>query len=175
MHALAHIDRDMCHTPRPHHHHHQPFDASVPIFFRVACIVIVASGQPSSAAQRQHGRRLRAMLRHEEQSIAMVLAAALHHSAGPWEKKVEMQQNAALRGQTTGTRAREEVVNATHDALREQNTPIAGVRQGILAEPGLQRSDRSRRHSSGDGMPTLALPSLAGRQVKPSVGPRSPS
>ena len=73
-----------------------------------------------------------------------------------------MQQNAALRGQTTGTRARDKMVNATHDALRGQNTPPRVVRPGILAEPRPQRSDRSRRHSSGDGMPTLALPSLAG-------------
>ena len=58
------------------------------------------------------------MLRHEQQPIAMALGAH-HHSAGPWEKKkVEMQQNAALQGQTTGNRAREEVVNATHDAPR---------------------------------------------------------
>ena len=34
-------------------------------------------------------------------SIVLALAAALHHSAGSREK-VEMQHNAALRGQTTG-------------------------------------------------------------------------
>ena len=91
------------------------------------------------------------MLRHEQQLIAMALAAALHHSAGPWEKKVEMQQNAALRGQTTGTRAREEVVIATHDALRGQKhtTP-----------PG-----RLRR-SAGDTHPTLGLPVLAGASAE---------
>ena len=61
---------------------------------------------------------MRAMLRYDKQSIAMALAAALHHSAGPREKKVEMQQNAALRGQTASTRAREGEVNATHDAPR---------------------------------------------------------
>ena len=53
-------------------------------------------------------------------------------------------------------------MNGTHDAPRGQNTPPPGVRPGILAEPGPQRSDRSWRRSSGDGMPTLALPSLAG-------------
>ena len=106
------------------------------------------------------------MLRHEQQTVRMALAAALHHSAGPMEKQVELQQNTALRGQTTGTRAREEVVKATHDALRGQNTPPPGERPGILAEPGPQRSDRSLRRSAGDGLPTLA---------KPSMGPRSPS
>ena len=45
------------------------------------------------------------MLRHEQQAIAMALAAALHQSAGPKEKKEELQQNAALRRQNTGARA----------------------------------------------------------------------
>ena len=80
------------------------------------------------------------MLRHEQQTVRMALAAALHHSAGP-EEKVEMQQNGALRG---------------------QKTPPPGARPGILAEPGPQRSDRSRRHFSGDTHPTLRLPVLAG-------------
>ena len=35
-------------------------------------------------------------------------------------------------------------------------------RSGILPEPLPQRSDRSRRHFSGDGLPQLAVPSLAG-------------
>ena len=40
-------------------------------------------GQPSrSAAQRRRGRRLRAALRHERQSTAMVLAEFSHHSSG---------------------------------------------------------------------------------------------
>ena len=82
----------------------------------------------------------------------MALAAATHNSA---------QQYAALRGQKTGTGASEEEVHETNDALRGLKRSPPGERPGILAEPGPQRSDRSRRHSSGDGMPTLALPSLA--------------
>ena len=99
------------------------------------------------------------MLRHEQQSIAVALAAALHHSAFPWEKKVEMQQKAALRGQTTRTRAREEVVNATHDALLGQNTPPPGARPGILAEPGPQRSEQPAALLKGrhaDSRPVLS-------------------
>ena len=38
-----------------------------------------ASGQPT-AAWRRRQRRLRSMLRHERQTVAMELAAALHHS-----------------------------------------------------------------------------------------------
>ena len=37
-----------------------------------------------------------------------------------------------------------------------------GARRGILAEPGPQRSHRSRRHFSGNCLPTLGLPVLAG-------------
>ena len=40
------------------------------------------------SAQRRRERRLRSMLRHERQSVAMALAEALHHSSGPSTKKV---------------------------------------------------------------------------------------
>ena len=36
----------------------------------------------TSAAKRKRERRLRSMLRHERQTVAMELAAALHHSCG---------------------------------------------------------------------------------------------
>ena len=56
----------------------------------------------------------------------------------------------------------EEVVHDAHDALRGQKTPPPGVRPGSLGDPGPQRSDRTVRRSSGDSLPTLALPVLAG-------------
>ena len=118
------------------------------------------SGQPSGAARRRRERRLRSMLRHEQQTVRMALAAALHHSAGPKEKKVELQQYAALRGQNTGARAREEVVQVAHVALRRQKTPPPGVRPGSLVDPGPQRSDRTVRRSSGKD-PLLVVASLA--------------
>ena len=71
------------------------------------------------------------MLRHEPADRPHALAAALHHSAGPKEK-VEMQQNAALRGQTTGTRAREEVVKAAHDTPRDTRHHFWGSGQASL-------------------------------------------
>ena len=77
------------------------------------------------------------MLRHEQQTVRMALAAALHHSAGPKEK-VEMQQNGP----------------------RGQKTPPPGERPGLLAEPGPQRSDRTVRRSSGE-TPLLMVASLA--------------
>ena len=117
------------------------------------------SGQPSGAARRRRERRLRSMLRHEQQTVRMALAAALHHSAGPKEK-VEMQQNGAPRGQKTAAKAREVEEQAAHDDLRAQTAPPPGVRPGSLAEPGPQRSDRSLRRSSGQ-TPLLGVPSLA--------------
>ena len=100
------------------------------------------------------------MLRHEQQTIRMALAAALHHSAGPKEIMVELQQYAALRGQNTGARAREEVVQDAHVALRGQRTPPPGVRPGSLVDAGPQRSGRTVRRSSGKD-PLLVVASLA--------------
>ena len=78
----------------------------------------------------------------------MGLAAALHHSA--------------QRPKTVVEEPKEEVENVTRDGLRAQKSPPPGERPGILAEPGPQRSDRTVRHFAGAGLPTLALPSLAG-------------
>ena len=90
------------------------------------------SGQPSGAARRRRERRLRSMLRHEQQTVRMALAAALHHSAGPLEKV----ENGAPRGQKIAARAGEELEHATHAGLRAQKSPPPGVRPGILPELG---------------------------------------
>ena len=73
------------------------------------------------------------MLRHEQQTVRMALAAALHHSAGPREK-VEKQQNGAPRGQKTAARAGEGEVHEQHDGPRAQNRPHPGTRPEPLAE-----------------------------------------
>ena len=39
------------------------------------------AGRGVGSARRRRERRLRAALRHEQQTVAMVLSAALHHSA----------------------------------------------------------------------------------------------
>ena len=117
-------------------------------FFSLCCTMMAdPSGRPPAGgvAQRRRERRLRAMLRHEQVTVRMALAAALHHSAGPKEKKVELQQYAALRGQKTE-------VHEKNDAPRRQNAPHPGERPSSLFDPG----------AAGDNLPTLALPSLAG-------------
>ena len=78
----------------------------------------------------------------------MELATALHHSAQRPKKVVEV--------------LREVEEHETNDALRRQKALPPGARPGILAELEPQRSDRSLRRSSGDCLPRLATPSLAG-------------
>ena len=104
-------------------------------------------------AGRRRERRLRSWWRHEQQTIRLALAAATHHSA---------QQNAAPRGPKTGFRAREVEEQGTYVSLRVQKAPSPEERPGLLAEPGPQRSHRSRRHFSSDTHLTLGLPVLAG-------------
>ena len=90
----------------------------------VTCLVkMLACGQPESesAAQRRRGFRLRAALRHEQESIATALATALLHSAGPWKKKVEMHQ--------TSTSAEEEEEHEKHDAQGDTEMNHAPRRQ----------------------------------------------
>ena len=53
------------------------------------------AARASGAVQRRNLRRLRAALRHEQQSIAMALASALHHSAD----KTTSSQHDSQRGQ----------------------------------------------------------------------------
>ena len=93
----------------------------------------------------------------------MALAEKLHHSAFRTHlpKKEEVEQDQALRGQTKAS-AREGEVHEKDVASRSQSTPHPGERPGLPPEPGLQRSDRTVRRSSGDNLPTLALPVLAG-------------
>ena len=144
-------------VPNHHNHrnHHKPFLASVSSFLVSLVDEMMTSGQ-LSASQRRRGRRLRAMLRHEQLSIVLALAAALHHSAGSREK-VEI----AVQRRPSGTDDREGEVHEKNDAPRRQNTPHPGERPDLLAEPGPQRSDRTVRRFSGEA-PLLIAPSLAG-------------
>ena len=104
-------------------------------------------GHAAGAAMWRRQRRLRSWLRHERMTVAMTLAEMTHHTA-PREPKM--------------ARVGEVEEQVTHAGLRAQQTPPPGERPGILPEPLSQRSDHSRRHFSGDGLPQLAMPSLAG-------------
>ena len=81
-----------------------------------------SSGRPMAArgaAWRRRQRRLRSMLRHERQTVAMALAESLHHSAQRPEK----------------ARAREVEEQDQHEALRRQKAPPPGMRPGVLQDP----------------------------------------
>ena len=96
------------------------------------CVLLVMdelSGQPMRAAQRRRQRRLRSMLRHEQQSIRMALATVMHHSSG----KVHTAFG-GLRSQTTATRASEEEVHEVNDTLRRQKRPPREMRLAPLSE-----------------------------------------
>ena len=78
----------------------------------------------SGAAQRRKLRRLRAALRHEQQSIAMALASALHHSA---DKTTRALYNAPRGQKNAGTE---------YYALSDEDeVPVWGSRPPCLGEP----------------------------------------
>ena len=84
--------------------------------------------------------------------MRMALAGAPHHGSGPTTKKVVERRE-----------EQEEVEHATHIAIQGPNTPHPGTRPGLLAEPTPQvRLETVARASGVDGLPTIALPALAG-------------
>ena len=126
-----------------HHTLHQAFDPNTR--FLVCVTVMFPNPADGSCAERDHGssgsakrrrqRRLRSWLRHERQSVAMELAAALHHSRD----------------------ARSEVV---HEAPRGQKTASSGKRPAALRESGPQLV-AVHAGCPCSCLPSLATPSLA--------------
>ena len=107
-----------------------------------------------TSAWRRRQRRLRSWLRHERQTVAMELAAALHHS-----RDVGPGTYAGLRAQKAAS-SREEVEHAQHVGPRAQKTPIPGKRPGVLKEPGAQGVAASTRYVAA-AVPLLGAPRLA--------------
>ena len=105
MHAVAHINRDMCLAPRPPplppspsstptpHTHHTTTTTTrarpakgdnssvLPSFVLSSAVAMSGERDGASAARRRRERRLRSWWRHECQSVRMALTAATHHSA----------------------------------------------------------------------------------------------
>ena len=88
------------------------------------------------AARRRRERRLRSMLRHERQTVAMELAADLHHSRGGGPATHE-----GLRAQQTASEGPAEYFDLNSDDGR----PAGGVRPAALEEPRPQEG--TRRHT----------------------------
>ena len=83
----------------------------------------------SGAAWRRKQRRLRSWWRHEQQTVASVLATATHHS----HSKVGTS-NAILRGQKIGTSTG--AVPAEHSELSsDDGMPTTGMRPASMLEP----------------------------------------
>ena len=141
LHLCACMDRHAratlsLHHHHHHHHHHQAQTGCALLFFvgnRCAWLIL-AGDHLRVVSQRRRERRLRSWYRHEQQTVRMALAAALHHSAGLREK-VEKQQNGAPRGQKTAARAREGVEHELYEGLRAQKPPLPGKRPGLPPEP----------------------------------------
>ena len=74
-----------------------------------------------AAAKRRRDRQFRASRRHEQLTVRMELAAALHHSAQP--------ARPVLEGPSEGK------VRETYDALRRLKAPLPEKRPGIPLEP----------------------------------------
>ena len=110
----------------------------------------------SGSAKRRRQRRLRSWLRHERQTVALEVAAALHHS-----RDVGPGTHAGLRAQKAASSGEVEAYE-THSALRGPKQPPPGMRSEQLPEaPGPQRCDRTVRGTSV-GAPLLAVQSLRG-------------
>ena len=84
------------------------------------------------AARRRRDRRLRAAWHHEQLSVKMAVAAALHHSA---QRGAGPATYSAPRGQTTAT---EGEVREPNNAPRSQKPPLPGEHPGVLKEPEVQ-------------------------------------
>ena len=95
------------------------------------------------AAQRRRQRQLRSFLRHEELSVKMAVARALHHSA----QRVEAPS--------------EGVEGVTHSGLRAQKPPPPGKRPGRLAEHVPQGFWPGAPRQPGSGAPSLSTPAFA--------------
>ena len=135
-----------------------------------------SSGQPTGAARRRRERRLRSMLRHEQQTVRMALAAALHHSAGPKEK-VEMQQNGALRGQKTAARAGEEVCSTRTTPYGDRRHHLRGCGPAVSVARGRRGATAPCGAPQGDFLFSLlrCWQTLLPRQWTPSLSGTSSS
>ena len=102
-----------------------------------------SSGQPTAARSLEPRsgaklRRLRAALRHEQQSIAVALASALHHSA---DKTTRAQHNAPRGQKNAGTEYYE---------LSDEDEVPARVPGHPVWEPrGPQDRDPAAHHGAG--------------------------
>ena len=109
------------------------------------------------AAKRRRLRRLRSWWRHEQQTVAAVLATMQHHSAP--------------RGQKAATKASEGEIREQYYGLRAQERPLPGMRPAplseVLPQVVLQRTRGEARDEAHGAAPSEALPLR--RRLAPST------
>ena len=132
-----------------HHNHHSCFCLNWlhrPVVTRGTNPSGAAGG--TSSARRRRERRQRSWWRHEQLSVAAALTSARHHSAGPVVVTRSEEQQ-------------EEVEHETYDGPRAQSTPPAGLRPGVLQDPGPPLVEAVTVGYVAAGVPLLSAPSLA--------------
>ena len=109
----------------------------------------MAARDAGSSARRRRERRLRAEWRHEQQSIAMALAATQHHSApksaGPVSHNVLRNQNTAREG-------------TEFFAMSEDSDVVVGGRPpSLVDEPPQERLQQRTVEQIVDPVPSIPL------------------
>ena len=89
------------------------------------------AGRGIGSARRRRERRLRAALRHEQQTVAMVLSAALHHSAQVGADVLYAAPRIQKTDRTAGWRPGD---------LKEPEPPWV-VEHAVLGDPSVEASD----------------------------------
>ena len=141
------------------------------VSFCAACGLVMAesSGQPLAergAAWRRRQRRLRSWWRHEQQTVAAVLATGSHHSY----PKVDTAHD-GLRALRTVTSTGRGVDHEKYVGLRAQKPPLPGKRPGLQLEPGPQGGAVTDGYVAALAPPlaVLLLASAAGEAVDHST------
>ena len=108
----------------PHHHHHLEHEHSRrPCVLRTPLVLLqrpamsMAGGVGATSPRRRRERQPRSFLRHEELSLKMALARALHRSV----QRVEGPREGVEHEKNVGQRA--------------QKPPLPGKRPGVPTEP----------------------------------------
>ena len=94
------------------------------------------------SAWRRRQRRLRSWWRHEQQSVAMALSAAAHHS---FDKVAAGAKYDGPRAQTKAPRRQKSKAAGESVFFELFDEDTAGMRPGVLAEPRPQ--ERVQRHT----------------------------
>ena len=89
----------------------------------------MAERDVATSARRRRERQLRSFLGHEELSVKMALARALHHSAQRVEEPRER-----VEGEMYGVPRRQKLPLPGTRRLRTQKRPLLGTRRARLAE-----------------------------------------